>query len=322
MRKLRLIPSAYLLDGLIGDPEWFPHPVRLMGLFIDRAERVLRIPRRSPPADFAAGALLTATVVAGSYFVAHGVLRVAKRKSPLMADSLELLFACSCIAARNLQDEATAVLNALEDADLPRARIRLARIVGRDTASLEKQEICRAVIETVAESLSDGVVAPLLCLALGGVPLAMAYKAVNTLDSMIGHADERYFYFGKLAARLDDLANLLPSRLSALAIVAAAAVLPGCCPPSAFSTWIADRRKHKSPNAGQPESAMAGALRVRLGGANTYAGEIVPAPHIGADFVSPSVQGVRRSIQLVAVAGLLSVMGLLCLQLCAQESKS
>lgn len=322
MRRSRLLPSACLLDAFIGDPEWFLHPVRFMGAVIARAERALRVPGQSPQANFAAGALLTVTVVAGSYLVSDQVLRATKRRSPAMANTVEILLACTCIAARNLQDEATAVLDALEDADLHRARIRLARIVGRDTGFLGEQEICRAVIETLAESLSDGVVAPLLYLALGGVPLAMAYKAVNTLDSMIGHADERYFYFGKLAARLDDVANLLPSRVSAFAIFAAAAILPGCSPRSAFSTWVADGSKHKSPNAGQPESAMAGALKVRLGGANTYAGEIVPAPCIGVDFEPPSLESVCKSVGVVAVAGLLSVLASLCLHLCARKATS
>lgn len=318
MRISRLIPCAYLLDALVGDPEWLPHPVRLMGAVIVCAEHTLRAPNRSPQTDFVAGALLTATVVAGSYLVTDKVLRVAINKSSWKADVIELLLASTCIAARNLQDEATSVLDALGASDLPRARLCLARIVGRDTGSLNEQEVRRAVIETVAESLSDGVVAPMLYLALGGVPLAMAYKAVNTLDSMIGHADERYFYFGKIAARLDDVLNLLPSRLSALAIVAAATVLPGAYPASALSTWKADGYKHKSPNAGQPESAIAGALQVRLGGANTYAGVLVPAPYIGAEFASPSVEHARRSVQVVAVAGLFSLIAALCLRRCAQ----
>ncbi len=291
-----------------------------MGVIIARAERALLVPRRSPQANFAGGALLTGTLVAGSYLVTDQVLQAARRKSSRVANLVELLLACTCIAARNLQDESTAVLEALREADLPQARTRLARIVGRDTGSLGEQEICRAVIETLAESLSDGIVAPLLYLALGGVPLAIAYKAVNTLDSMIGHSDQRYFFFGKAAARLDDVANLLPSRLSALATVAAAAVLPGCCPVSAVATWMADGGKHRSANAGQPESAMAGALQVRLGGANTYAGEIVPAPLIGGSFEPPCVESVRRAMQAVAVAGLCSVWVSWCLHRCRRDT--
>jgi adenosylcobinamide-phosphate synthase len=195
------------------------------------------------------------------------------------------------------------VIAALDAGDIVRARQRLARIVGRDTESLDEAEICRAVIETVAESASDGIIAPLFYMTLGGVPLAMAYKAVNTLDSMIGHADARYFYFGKAAARLDDVANCLPARLTAGAIVATS----GGKAEWAWKTWRRDGDKHKSPNAGQPESAMAGALRVRLGGINTYGGEVIAAPMMGAEFGPPSRVQARRAVRIVAAVTLLGV---------------
>jgi adenosylcobinamide-phosphate synthase len=167
-------------------------------------------------------------------------------------------------------------------------------------------EISRAVIETVAESCSDGVIAPLFYMALGGVPLAMAYKTINTLDSMIGHTDKRYFYFGKGAARLDDIANFVPSRLTAMGISAAASVVQGASPTAASNTWRRDGMKHKSPNAGQPESAMAGALQVRLGGENMYAGEAVAAPLIGEEFPEPSMQ---KATQAIRIAAAVSVLG-------------
>ncbi len=185
------------------------------------------------------------------------------------------------------------------------ARQRLARIVGRDTQDLDASDISRAVIETVAESCSDGVIAPLFYLAIGGVPLAMAYKAINTLDSMIGHADAKYFYFGKAAARLDDVANFLPSRLTALGITMAAAIKDANT-ADAFQTWLRDGGKHKSPNAGQPESAMSGALQVQLGGENIYAGQRVTAPLIGDGFARPTVQ---RSKQAIEIAAMVSVLG-------------
>ena len=183
----------------------------------------------------------------------------------------------------------------------------MARIVGRDTETLDSRGVSRAVIETVAESASDGIMAPLFYMALGGVPLAMAYKAVNTLDSMIGHADSSYFYFGKTAARLDDVANYLPSRISALAIVTAAKLLRQASPRAAWRIWQRDGSKHKSPNAGQPESAMAGALQVSLGGDNTYAGELIPAQRIGAEFQPPSPNEATQSIRLVSVASLIGL---------------
>ena len=168
------------------------------------------------------------------------------------------------------------------------------------------------MIETVAESCSDGVIAPLFYMAIGGVPLAMSYKAVNTLDSMIGHADERYFYFGKIAARLDDVANFVPSRLTALGITAAA-LIEDASPTAALETWRRDGAKHKSPNAGQPESAIAGALRVRLGGENYYAGELLASPLIGEEFAGPTVQKAKQSIRMVAVVSVVGALTALLL---------
>jgi adenosylcobinamide-phosphate synthase len=215
--------------------------------------------------------------------------------------ALEVLLAWTCLAARSLDDEAHSVLAALaESEEREHARMRLARIVGRDTAHLDEAEICRAVIETVAESASDGFVAPLFYMALGGVPLAMAYKAANTLDSMIGHADARYFYFGKAAARLDDVANLIPSRLTALAIAGVAGLGDRADAKQAVTIWYRDGHKHKSPNAGQPESAMAGALGVRLGGENRYAGEVIQTPVMGAKFPAAAVPQAKQALRIVA----------------------
>jgi adenosylcobinamide-phosphate synthase len=219
----------------------------------------------------------------------------------------EVLLGWTCLAAKNLEQEADAVLIALQKDDLELARERLSRIVGRDTGGLTEEEISRAVIETVAESASDGVMAPMFYLSLGGVPLAIAYKAVNTLDSMIGHADQRYFYFGKAAARLDDIANFIPSRLSALSIVGAVALVNHANSRPAWQTWLRDGGNHRSPNAGQPESAMAGALGVRLGGDNSYAGEIVSGRHMGSEFPPPTRGSAQQAVRLVGVASLIGL---------------
>ena len=292
-----MIIAAYLLDWLAGDPEWFPHPVRLMGRFIERGETLLRHPGQGPRAELAAGATLTASLITTTYFVTTKASAWPPAK---------LLLAWTCLATRNLVDESRAVIQALEQRNLSRARRRLARIVGRDTQGLTDTEIHRALIETLAESACDGVVAPLMYMAIGGVPLAMTYKAINTLDSMIGHADQRYFYFGKTAARLDDVANYLPARATALAIAMAAGSL------SSLRTRRRDGGKHKSPNAGQPESAMAGALRVRLGGENTYAGEPITTPLLGAEFDPPNLHHAKRALKLVIAVSLLSVVAAWC----------
>ncbi|SNS94362.1 adenosylcobinamide-phosphate synthase [Granulicella rosea] len=302
MKPVILLPLAYAADRIAGDPEWFPHPVRLIGHAISQGETMLRYDGEGDRVALAKGATLALAVVASSYCLSAAAIELARRRSAVLGSFVEVLLAWTCLAARNLEQEATSVADALTTGDLPCARTRLARIVGRDTASLDECEISRAVIETLAESASDGVVAPMFYMALGGVPLAMAYKAVNTLDSMIGHADARYLYFGKFAARLDDAANLLPARLTALAIAMASPA-----PKRALDIWHRDGYKHKSPNAGQPEAAISGALAVRLGGANTYAGELIESPVMGAEFIAPNLDSARRAIRLTTAASLLGL---------------
>jgi len=320
MNRIVLLPGAYLFDQISGDPENFPHPVRLIGSAITRGEAALRRPNQTPAEKFTSGLLLTATIVGASYAATLAILRLTKRCSPIFGNIVELSLAWTCLAARNLEQEATAVTDALDLGDLLVARTRLSRIVGRDTANLDSHEISRAVIETVAESTSDGVIAPLFYMALGGVPLAMAYKAINTLDSMIGHADANYFYFGKAAARLDDAANYIPSRVTALAIITASQALTACSSP-AWQTWWRDASNHKSPNAGQPESAMAGALQVQLGGENSYAGEVIPAQIMGREFPHPTKEKAAQSKRLASVASLIGLtVGILLINL-AQNRK-
>ena len=307
MNRCALLPAAYLLDQIAGDPEWFPHPVRLMGLAITNGETVLRRTGQTEAEELIAGSALTAAILITSYSLTRLIIRQAYQRSKILGWLTEIVLGWTCLAARSLRQEAIAVTNAIESGDIVLARRCLARIVGRDTQQLDVEEISRAVIETVAESASDGVVAPLFYMTAGGVPLAMAYKAVNTLDSMIGHADARYFYFGKAAARLDDLANYLPARITALGIVAATRLDSEGRPHRAWRTWLRDGRKHKSPNAGQPESAISGALMVRLGGDNTYAGELIPAEPIGEEFQSPRPEHVHKAIRLVSVVTMLGL---------------
>ncbi|MEI9979405.1 MAG: adenosylcobinamide-phosphate synthase CbiB [Edaphobacter sp.] len=307
MNRSALLPAAYILDQVAGDPEWFPHPVRLIGAGISRGESALRRPGQTNRVELASGATLTIAIVGSVYWLTATTIRLARRYSISAGDITEIVLAWTCLAARNLEQEATAVIDALQRGDLLLARKRLSRIVGRDTEDLDGQEISRAVIETVAESSSDGIMAPLFYMALGGVPLAMAYKAVNTLDSMIGHADSKYFFFGKAAARLDDVANFLPSRITALTIVAASQFVSHSDPKAAWQTWRSDGAKHKSPNAGQPESAMSGALHVALGGDNIYAGELIPAQCMGQEFPPPTPDKSSHALRLVSVASLIGL---------------
>ncbi|RXH56908.1 adenosylcobinamide-phosphate synthase CbiB [Granulicella sibirica] len=299
MNRRTLLLTASALDALIGDPEYLPHPVRIIGKGIDQGERLLRTPNQTNTEQFLTGATLAAAVVLSTYAATATTIRLAYRLNPFLGAMVEVTLAATTLAARNLHDEAIAVLDATT---IEQARTRLARIVGRDTARLGPTEISRAVIETVAESASDGIIAPMFYLALGGVPAAMAYKAINTLDSMIGHADARYLYFGKAAARLDDVANLIPARLTALAIAAASGN-----PRASLATWRTDARNHKSPNAGHPESAMSGALEVQLGGSNTYAGDLIETPIMGAYYPPANPAKVHQAITIVTTATLIAL---------------
>lgn len=309
-----VLAAAYLLDWIAGDPEWLPHPVRLIGKCVETGERILRRPGQTPRAELAAGGALALGLVAVTYIGTARTIALMNRRRHTLGIATETLLAWTCLASRSLHHEASSVVAALEADDIALARLRLARIVGRDTQHLCDQEVSRAVIETAAESCSDGVIAPLFYMAIGGVPLAMAYKAISTLDSMIGHANERYFYFGKVAARLDDVANFLPSRLTALGITTAAAATEGANSTTAFETWLRDGAKHKSPNAGQPESAMAGALQVRLGGGSFYDGKPVAAPFIGERFSRPSAQKAEQAIRIVAAVSALGAISALLLR--------
>jgi len=312
--RLDTLTASYLLDWVIGDPEPLPHPVRLIGHAIQTGERALRRMGDGPESELISGALLTSFVVLGSAYAASRLLKTLKRINATFGRAAEIWLAASCLATRNLLDEAQIVVRALEHFDLDSARRQVARIVGRDTGALNRNEIARALIETLAESLSDGIIAPLFYLTLGGVPLAMAYKAINTLDSMIGHRDESYEWFGKAAARLDDAANFVPSRIAAVLVCGAGALLDLGSFEQSWTTWRLDAQKHASPNAGQPESAMAGVLRVQLGGINTYDGERVDSPLLGAGFPRPEPDDARKALRVMALTSILG-FGLCCLAL-------
>lgn len=293
------LTAAYILDRLIGDPPWLPHPVRWMGCFIAVGERVLRPLATGPVRLFLAGAVLSLALVGLSYGGSWLALRALCAWSPTVGAMALVYLAATTLATKDLLDETATVVDHLLDHDLPGARQRLSRIVGRDTGHLDEREVCRATVETLAESTSDGIIAPLFYLTVGGVPAALAYKAINTLDACIGHTDEQYFWFGKFAARLDDVANWLPARLTALLIVAAAA-LGGADWRGALAVWWRDGHRHASPNAGHPEAAMAGALGVRLGGQNTYAGVPHATPFLGQALRPLDIVAVETARRLVS----------------------
>jgi adenosylcobinamide-phosphate synthase len=294
-----MIAAAFAVDVIVGDPRRLPHPVRAIGVGTSFCERLaFRTARGDARAETFAGGALTAAIVAASASYAALTIECARRCGAGAGAIVETVLAASTLAAHDLLKEAGGVLDALDERDLPRARERLARIVGRDTGALDEPEIARAVIETLAESACDGIVAPLCALAAGGVPLAFAFKAASTLDSMIGHIEPPYTHLGRVAANLDDAACLVPARLTALAICLLAPLAGGSI-ATARNTLAADGRRHRSPNAGRPEAAMAGALGVRLGGANLYDGVLRRSDFLGAQFRRPSRADARRACGLI-----------------------
>ena len=305
------LAAAYALDWCVGDPERLPHPVRLMGFGIGVSEKILRRLGSGKRFELVAGGLVALGVPALFALGTHAILERLRAVHPALGAAAEVWLASTCLGTRNLLDEAGEVMKALQNGDLRRARLRLARIVGRDTEALDEEEICRAVVETLAESLADGVVAPLFYLAIGGVPGAMAYKAVNTLDSMIGHKNERYLYFGRVAARLDDAANYIPARIAALLLCFSAGWMAQAGGSRGRKIWLRDGAKHASPNAGQVEAAMAGALGVRLGGVNRYGDEVIECAHLGGEFPLPDRKAARSASKVVALASVLGFCGAL-----------
>ena len=257
-----VLVSAILLDLALGDPRWLPHPVVLIGRLVSVLDTTLN---RITSHKRAAGVLLL-LVTAGSAGTAAWLLILGCRQlHPLAGFLASAGISYTCLATRSLHLESALVADALAAGDLDEARRCLSYIVGRDTADLDESEIWRALIETVAENTSDGIIAPLFWLTLTGPVGAMVYKAVSTLDSMVGYKNERYLQFGWASARMDDLLNFIPARLTALLMILAAP-LAGLSPEGALTVVLRDRLKHPSPNSGHPEAAAAGALGVRLGG--------------------------------------------------------
>ena len=296
--------AALVLDLALGDPPSWPHPVRWMGRAIQRLEPPLRGCGLTP---LAAGRVMVLVLVPGTWLLAAAVVKTAEWISPVLGTGVQIVMLWTCISVRALYSAAMRVEGALLRDDLAAARQSVAMIVGRETDRLDAAAVARAAVETVAENLVDGVLAPLFFALLGGVPMAMAYKMVNTLDSMIGYRNPRYIQFGRTAARLDDLANYLPARLSVPLIVPAAQLLFGRGRP-AWHIARRDGRRHASPNAGIPEAAFAGALAVRLGGPNRYHGEMVEKPLIGSGFTDVQVQDIGRACHLMLTTALLAVI--------------
>ncbi|MBI4848322.1 MAG: cobalamin biosynthesis protein CobD [Nitrospirae bacterium] len=333
-----ILTSAYILDLIIGDPRWLPHPVRFIGLAIERMERVLRKTegRRQNTEhrtqntehrlkDKFMGILLVIIIVGSTYglfYLLSSLLLGPNLPKPF--SYLALLFvvylASTTIATRDLIKSGRAVIDSLNTGNEEEAKNKLSMIVGRDTKQLDDKGILKATIETLSENASDGIIAPMFYFAIGGLPLAMAYKAINTLDSMVGYRNERYINFGWASAKLDDIANYIPARITGMLIVIATFIITIFKYPEnasrithhALRITLRDGRKHLSPNSGIPEAAMAGALGVRLGGPSMYSGVLVEKPYIGEEKseVRSQKSEVKEQVYLNASGNAISIIKL------------
>ena len=302
MMTVWAVVGGFVLDALFGDPAWLPHPVVFMGRAIARLEGFLR-PRlpKTPRGEVLGGTIVAFCLPVGTLLFTGAVCRGAARLHPLLGLAVQMFWCAQALAARGLVQESTNVYKELIKPDLPAARRAVSRIVGRDTAALTAEGVTKAAVETVAENASDGVIAPLFYMLLGGAPLALTYKAINTMDSMLGYKNERYLYFGRVPAKLDDAANYIPSRLAGLLWVAAAAFTHNDA-KGAWKIWRRDRRNHASPNSAQTESACAGALGVQLAGPAYYFGQYYPKLTIGDALRPIEPEDILRANRMMYVA--------------------
>ncbi|KNY27996.1 adenosylcobinamide-phosphate synthase CbiB [Pseudobacteroides cellulosolvens] len=322
------IVAAFVLDLFFGDPHWLPHPVRFIGLLINKTEKGLRnyINRGTEGDSFAsvtctedelrkskrlAGIFLTIIVVGTTFFTVLIILKLAMLISPILFHIVNIYIIYSSIATKCLAVEAKKVYRELINNDIERARKSLAMLVGRDTQSLSRKETVRGVVETTAENTVDGVISPLFYAVLGslfglGAPLAYAFKAISTLDSMVGYMNEKYIDMGRFSAKADDAANYIPARISGLLLPLSAAIC-GMNGAQSFKIMLRDRRNHKSPNCAYPEAAVAGALGVMMGGNNVYFGKVVEKPTIGDAYRDFEALDIKRTIRLMYCSAILAL---------------
>lgn len=311
MEFILSITIAYIIDLCIGDPYDFPHPVRWIGKSIRKVEQRIRAKCITPIALKVGGGILWLVIVGGTYLCMYLCLFVARKIHIGVWFICSTYFFYTTLATKCLGQEAKKIYAVLKEEDIEKARVQLSYIVGRDTTNLEEEEIICAVVETVAENTVDGIISPMFYGFLGGMPLAMAYKAVNTLDSTVGYKNEKYKDIGFVSAKLDDVANFIPARLTSI-MMCIVSLLLGFSFKDAVRMTKRDRKNHKSPNCAYPEASVAGALGIRLGGTHTYFGQEVYKPFIGESTRKVEKEDILRTNKIMygtsVVAFLLGVI--------------
>lgn len=293
-----ILPAAFLLDFLLGDPLWLPHPVRWMGKWIEKLEPQFREKIRNTKF---AGICFAMVLIITTWILCALTLIVARVVHPIIGHIIEIIIIYYTISAFSLKNAAMDVYHALKGQGLDAAKRKLAHIVGRDVEPLDREGVLRASIETVAENLVDGVISPLFWAGVGGAPLSMAFKMINTLDSMVGYKSDEYIDFGMASAKIDDFANYIPARLS-VPVISFSTYLLKLPWKRVLGTGLSDGRNHTSPNAGYPEAAFAGALGVRLGGPSFYEGILVDKPYIGGSFGPPDDKDLKTACRLLVIS--------------------
>lgn len=308
MMTLGAIVAGFILDLIFGDPHCLPHPICLIGNLIGFLEKNLR--RLLAPGKTAlllGGALMVVIVLSLSYAVPYAVLMLAEQVNPWLRFALETVMFYQIFATKCLRDESMKVYTALHNNDLADARVKLSWIVGRDTKELTAEEVTKGAVETVAENTADGIIAPMFYMFIGGAPLAFLYKGINTMDSMVGYKNDKFLYFGRCAAKLDDVANFIPARITGILMILASYFL-NMNAAGAWKIFWRDRYNHLSPNSAMTESVTAGALNIQLGGDHYYFGKLVHKDTIGDNIrpvVAEDIVAVNNLLYMTAVISLL-----------------
>ena len=302
------LAAGFILDLIFGDPRWLYHPVCLIGNLISFLEkRIRKILPKTSSGELTGGLIEVLIVCILSLGIPAVILYTLYPRLPWLALLLESFWCYQLLATRSLKDESMRVYDCLKQGTLEESRKAVSMIVGRDTAALTEEGVTKAAVETVAENASDGVIAPMLYMAIGGAPLMFLYKGINTMDSMLGYKNDRYLYFGRCAAKLDDAANYLPARISG-ALMVLASYITGFDGKNAWKIFRRDSRNHASPNSAQTESVMAGALDVRLAGNAYYFGKLYEKPTIGDPIRRIEPEDIRRANRLLYATAITGVV--------------